>query len=155
MSNPDEMSRSKGPTWNRVAVYTIAAMILCSVAGIILASHRIYLRPPWFQYTILFYVSLWLPVIAIIALFIYKRPVGRWLIWISLLVFLGLGFCFYLTILQPGMYSGITCDKPQQTGLAIHQNCRCQWNGASESGAVECKVEGVSFLPFVRLIEVR
>jgi cytochrome bd-type quinol oxidase subunit 2 len=155
MNNTGEMSQQRRLTWNRAALYIIAVMILCIVGGIFLASRRIYLRPPWFQYTVLFYVSLWLPVVVTVVLCIWKRPAGRWVILIPLLVFLGLGFCAYLTLLGPAMYSDITCDKPQPIGLAINQYCRCQWKGDSESGAVECKLAGVSFLPFVHLIEVR
>ena len=155
MNNPSEISKRNRLTWNRAALYITAVMILCTAGGIFLASRRIYLRPPWFQYTLLFYVSLWLPVVVTVVLCILKRPAGRWLIVILLSVFLGLGFCFYLTLLSPAMYSSITCDKPQLTGLAITQDCRCQWKGDSESGTVACKLEGVSFLPFVRLNEER
>jgi hypothetical protein len=120
--------------------------------GVVLLSQKIYLAGPALRYTRLFYLGLGiLPGVVVLALCARRRPAGS-RAWMGILPAFYVLFClFYWALINPASVTDAHCGPAAVSGLAVHQECSCQWGGASQARLERCSLDGVTFLPFARL----
>jgi hypothetical protein len=143
-------------TWSRTASLTTVVLIGSVALGIWLVSQRIFLSPPFFRYTFYFYEFIGLaPALVTLLICVRYRPTGSRTRLILLALVSGTIFVVYLALINPSLYSNIECDAQSRSGLAVHQECTCQWAGTSDTSQVKCSSDRWLLSPLMRLTEQR
>ena len=141
-------------TWRKTAGLVMITLLVSMMLSVWMMAQRISLSSSLFRYTWLFYIVSGLgPAIIVLVLCVLKRPSGSRLWFVLLPMLGGVLFCFYLTLLGPGFYSGIECNSTAYSGFAIHKECVCERSGSSDTSQVKCSLDSLGVSPFARLTE--
>lgn len=146
--------KNKFLTWKTAGAWTLTAVFLSILAGIVLIRQRVFLVPPLVPYTIYFYVAIVLvPAFGVFFLCFIQRPVGSRKMLITLPIFVSVMLCCYITLIGPAFYTNIQCFSPAQSAFLVQQECQCE---SAPSGSIiqtSCVVERWWPLPLMRLVK--
>ncbi len=120
--------------------------------GAWLMGQRIFIAPPWAAYSADLYwlIALLPPLVAFIA-FTMRRPQGNTVILAPLLGFAVIGFCVYLAIIGPGLYTDVRCEAQPSRAEGL-LTCTCFEETEHGSGSFECLAIRSPGLPFIRIM---